>query len=87
VCSSDLLINTQAGSILQPTNWMVIRAQEGGTAVSSNITTHRAAVKTKENEMCTAIDDAANVDALAALYEYNDAEPPVRPLGEFPIIE
>lgn len=77
-------INAQAGGILQPTDWMVIRAQEGGTAVPSNITTHRAAVRTKANEMCTAIDDAANVDALAALYEYNDAEPPVRPLGEFP---
>ena len=23
-------------------------------------------------------------DALAALYVYNDATPPVRPLGEFP---
>jgi hypothetical protein len=78
------VINAQAGGILQPTDWMVIRAQEGGTAVPSDITTHRAAVRTKANEMCTAIDDAADVDALAALYEYNDAEPPVRPLGEFP---
>ena len=77
-------INAQAGGILQPTDWMVIRAQEGGTAVPSDITAHRAAVRTKANEMCTAIDDAADVDALAALYEYNDATPPVRPLGEFP---
>ena len=79
-------INGQAASILQPTDWMVIRAQEGGTAVPSDITTHRAAVRTKANEMCTAIDNAADVDALAALYEYNDAEPPVRPLGEFPVL-
>ena len=77
-------INAQAGSILQATDWMVIRAQEGGTAVPSDIATWRAAVRTKSNTMCTAIDGAANVDALAALYEYNDAEPPVRPLGEFP---
>ena len=34
--------------------------------------------------MCTAIDDAADVDALIALYVYNDATPPVRPLGELP---
>ena len=34
--------------------------------------------------MCTQIDNAADVDALAALYVYNDATPPVRPLGEFP---
>ena len=31
------------------------------------------------------IDAVADVDALAALYVYNDATPPVRPLGDFPI--
>ena len=79
-------INGQAGSILAPTDWMVIRATEGGTAVPSSITTQRAAVRTKANEMCTAIDNAADVDALAALYVYNDATPPVRPLGELPSV-
>ena len=79
-------INVQAASILQPTDWMVVRATEGGTAVPSSITTWRAAVRTKANAMCTAIGNAANVDALAALYVYNDDEPPVRPLGEFPIL-
>ena len=78
------VINSQAGGILQDTDWMVVRAAEGGTAVPSDIATWRAAVRTKSNTMCTAIDGAADVDALAALYEYNDAEPPVRPLGEFP---
>ena len=28
-------INVQAGSLLQPTDWMVIREAEGGTAVPS----------------------------------------------------
>lgn len=79
-------INAQAGGILQPTDWMVIRAQEGGTAVPSSITTQRAAVRTKANAMCTQITNAANVDALAALYEYNDETPPVRPLGELPSV-
>ena len=78
------VINSQAAGLLQPTDWMVVRAAEGGTAVPSSITTSRAAVRTKANEMCTAIDDAADVDALIALYEYNDATPPVRPLGELP---
>ena len=81
------VINSQAGGILQDTDWMVIRAQEGGTAVPSNTTTQRAAVRTKANTMCTAIDNAADVDALAALYVYNDAEPPVRPLGELPEVD
>ena len=77
-------INAQAGGILQSTDWMVVRAAEGGTPVPSDIATWRAAVRTKSNDMCTMIDGATDVDALAALYEYNDAEPPVRPLGEFP---
>jgi len=80
------VINQQAGSLLQDTDWMVVRAAEGGTAVPSAITTWRAAVRTKANAMCTAIGNAANVDALAALYVYNDDEPPVRPLGEFPVL-
>ena len=79
-------INAQAGGILQDTDWMVVRAAEGGTAVPSDITTWRAAVRTKANAMQVQIDGAANVDALAALYVYNDDEPPVRPLGEFPVL-
>ena len=79
-------INSQAAGNLSPTDWMVVRAAEGGTAVPSSITTKRAAVRTKANAMCVQIDGAANVDALAALYVYNDAETPVRPLGELPTV-
>ena len=79
-------INAQAASILQSTDWMIVRATEGGTAVPSSITTKRAAVRTKANAMCTQIDDASDVPALMALYVYNDATPPVRPLGELPTV-
>ena len=83
------VINQQAGGILQSTDWMVVRAAEGGTAVPSDIATWRAAVRTKSNDMCTMIDGAADVDSLAALYTYTNTgteESPVytRPLGEFP---
>ena len=81
------VINAQAAGNLQATDWMVIREQEGGTAVPSDTTTQRAAVRTKANAMCTQIDGAADVDALAALYVYNDATPPVRPLGELPTVD
>ena len=81
------VINSQAGGLLQDTDWMVVRAAEGGTAVPSGTTTKRAAVRTKANAMCTAIDNAANLDALIALYVYNDATPPVRPLGELPLVD
>ena len=82
-------INKQAGSILSDTDWMVIRETDGGTAMPSNIKTWRASVRTKANNMCTQIDNAADVDALAALYVYTNTgteENPVytRPLGEFP---
>ena len=84
-------INSQAGAILQPTDWMVIRAADGGTAVPSDITTKRAAVRTKANSMCAQIDAASDVDALAALYVYTNTgteEDPVftRPLGELPTV-
>ena len=80
-------INAQAAGNLSPTDWMVVRAAEGGTAVPSGTTTKRAAVRTKANSMCTQITNAANVDALAALYVYNDADTPVRPLGELPLVD
>ena len=84
-------INAQAGGNLAPTDWMVVRAAEGGTAVPSSITTQRAAVRTKANAMCTQIDNAANVDALATLYAYVNTgteDSPVyeRPLGELPTV-
>lgn len=79
-------INSQAAGNLQGTDWMVVRAAEGGTAVPSDTTTKRAAVRTKANAMCVQIDAASDVDALAALYVYNDAETPVRPIGELPTV-
>jgi hypothetical protein len=81
--SHKQVINSQAAGVLAPTDWMVVRAAEGGTAVPSDITTSRAAVRTKANEMCTAIDAVSDVDALAALYVYTDG---VRPLGELPTV-
>lgn len=81
-----VVINQLSATVLQETDWLVLRETEGGTACPSATKTWRAAVRTKANAMTTAIDAAANVDALAALYIYNDATPPVRPLGEFPTL-
>ena len=86
------IINEQAGSILSQTDWYRIREADGGTAVPSNVSTHRTAVRTKANAMCAQIDGAADVDALAALYTYTNTgteEEPVftRPLGEFPELD
>ena len=79
--------NTQAASLLLPTDWYVIKAAEvSGYSVPSAITTYRAAVRTKVNAMETAIDNCANVAALATLFAYaTQGDGSVtRPLGEFP---
>jgi hypothetical protein len=87
------IIKNQASGRLTPTDWYVIKATDVESySVPSAVTTFRANVRTKSNEMETAIDNAADVDALAALYEYVNTgteENPVmeRPLGEFPILE
>ena len=60
-------INAQAGNILAKTDWYTLRESEGGTAMPSNIKTWRASIRTKANTHCTNIDNAADVDALAAL--------------------
>ena len=51
--------------------------------------TWRASVRTKCNSMQTQIDNASDVDALAALFTYTKQEDGsiTRPLGEFPIKE
>ena len=77
-------IKSQAHSLLLDTDWYASRKAETSTAIPSAVATYRAAVRTKENDMKTLIGNAADVDALVALYVYNDATPPVRPLGEWP---
>ena len=79
------IIDNQCATILAPSDWMVVKATETGEAMDSGWKTWRASVRTKCNSMQTQIDNAANVDALAALYVYNSEG--VRPLGEFPIKE
>ena len=86
------IVKQQASSELANTDWYITRKADAGTAVPSAVTTHRAAVRTRSNEMETAIDNAADVDALKALYEYVNTgteENPVmeRPLGEWPVLE
>ena len=79
-----MIIDNQAYGLLQPNDWMVVKATETSGSVTSDWTTYRAGVRTAANDMRTKINAVSDVDALAALYAYNDADPPVRPLGEFP---
>ena len=81
------MIDNQCAGILAPSDWRVIKEQETGSAMDSGWKTWRAAVRTKCNSMQTQITNAANVDALAALFTYTKQEDGsvTRPLGKFPV--
>ena len=81
------IVKQQASGLLSPTDWYVVKASEvADYSVPSNITTFRADVRTKSNEMETMIDNCTTVDELKALYEYTEQEDGTitRPLPEFP---
>ena len=84
------IIKQQASELLTPTDWYVIKATDVESySVPSAITTYRANVRTKSNDMEVLIDACSTVDELAALYQHVNTgteEEPVmeRPLGEFP---
>ena len=81
------MIDNQCAGILAPSDWMVIRATETGATLDSGWKTWRASVRTKCNSMQTQIDNASDVDALAALFTYTEQSDKsvTRPLGEFPV--
>jgi hypothetical protein len=82
------MIDNECAGLLAPSDWMVIKATETGTTMDSGWKTWRASVRTKCNSMQTQIDNAADVDALAALFTYTTTDGVTsRPLGEFPTKE
>jgi len=63
-------VKAQASGLLQPTDWMVIKAAEvADYTVPSEVTTYRAAVRTASNTIETAINGAADHAAFMALYD------------------
>ena len=78
------VIDNTAYGLLQPNDWMVVRNAENSKAIPSDWLDYRVAVRTAATDMKTKINAVADVDALASLYVYNDATPPVRPLGDWP---
>ena len=78
---------------LAKTDWYITRNTEKSTAIPSNISTHRDAVRTKQAEIETLTLNAVDTAALETLYTYvniaDEGDPVVmeRPLGELPILE
>ena len=85
-------LKTTVANELAKTDWYITRNTEKSTAIPSNISTHRDAVRTKQASMETQILNASDTPALETLYTYVNTgteENPVyeRPLGELPTLE
>ena len=81
------IVKQQASGLLAPTDWYVVKATEVTEYnVPENITTFRADVRAKSNEMETQIDACTTVEQLETLYTYTTDDDGVqsRPLAEFP---
>ena len=60
-----------AKSLLNSTDWYVVRKAEVGTAFSDEISAYRTAVRTCYGNIKTAINAASDVDELAAVYSHS----------------
>ena len=81
-------VKSDAQTILNETDWYVVRKADTDEAIPSNVATHRAAVRTKQASMETAITNAADTPALETLYTYTTTDGVTsRPLGELPTLE
>ena len=79
------LVKAQAGGLLAPTDWMVIKASEvADYSVPSATLTYRAAVRTASNNIEAAITAASDLTAFMGLYDVPvDADG--NPTGNAPI--
>jgi len=82
-------LKTTVANELAKTDWYITRNTEKSTAIPSNISTHRDAVRTKQASMETQILNASDTPALETLYTYTKQEDgsQTRPLGELPTLE
>ena len=81
-------VKAQAGDLLAPTDWMVIKASEvSDYSVDSATLTYRAAVRTASNTIEAAITAASDLAAFIALYDVpmvNDMPTGNAPINDWP---
>ena len=77
-------VKAQAGGLLAPTDWMVVRSAENGTDIPADVLAYRAAVRLASETIETAITNAADLAAFISLYDVPvDADG--NPTGNAPI--
>ena len=77
-------VKATAGGLLQPTDWMVTRKAETGTAIPSAVGDYRTAVRTASEAIEAAINAVTTHDAFMALYE-TPVDSEGNPTGNSPI--
>lgn len=70
------MVKQQQASLLAQTDWAIVRKADAGSgaAVPANIQSWRNAIRAKATQMETAIANAADTDAVAALFLNIDAD-------------
>ena len=71
---AKLKADTIAHGLIKGFGWLIQRKVTADTAIPSDVTTYMAAVRTAHASICTAIDNAGDMDAFIVLHtdEYND---------------
>tara|TARA_R100000231_G_scaffold129431_5_gene100840 strand:- start:7868 stop:8443 length:576 start_codon:yes stop_codon:yes gene_type:complete len=77
------IVDSQAYTHLQSSDWMVVRNAEISTAIPSDWSDYRASVRSTATSMKEKIDAVSDIEGFIALYTYSGS-PSVRPLGEWP---
>jgi len=67
-------VKKQQGSLLDQTDWVVIRKADIDKEVPTNIKTWRDAIRVRATEMENAIDAASNIDDIANLWVTHKAD-------------
>jgi hypothetical protein len=79
------LVKTQAGGLLAPTDWMVIKASEvGDYSVPADVLTYRSAVRAASNTIEAAITACTDLASFMALYD-TPVDADGNPTGNAPI--
>jgi len=77
-------VKAQAGGLLAPTDWYVVRKAETTVAIPESVSYFRAAVRNASGDIEAAITATADLDAFIALYDVPvDSEG--NPTGNAPI--
>jgi hypothetical protein len=68
-------VKAQAGGLLSPTDWYIVRNAESGVAIPASITSYRSAVRAHCQSLEEVIDGAVDHTAFVALFNSTEESP------------